>query len=292
MHSDESPRASTQDETSQDDALQRGLSARHLTMISIGGAIGTGLFVASGKTIHDSGPGGALVAYGLIGVMVFLLMQSLGEMAAYIPVAGSFGEYGARFISPSFGFATGWNFWYNWAITVAAELVAASLVMKYWFPDVPGWVWSAVFLSILVALNALSARAYGEGEFWFALVKVVVVVVFLVLGVLIIAGILGDTINEIEAIAESAGVDDDAVISAVRADYKRRYTSVSNAGAEEEARVYGDPESALRRAVIDHLRQRVHDLRFSGRIDDSTASNVNRRLDVETLHINGPIDVE
>ena len=193
MHSDESPRASTQDETSQDDALQRGLSARHLTMISIGGAIGTGLFVASGKTIHDSGPGGALVAYGLIGVMVFLLMQSLGEMAAYIPVAGSFGEYGARFISPSFGFATGWNFWYNWAITVAAELVAASLVMKYWFPDVPGWVWSAVFLSILVALNALSARAYGEGEFWFALVKVVVVVVFLVLGVLIIAGILGDT---------------------------------------------------------------------------------------------------
>ena len=110
MHSDESPRASTQDETSQDDALQRGLSARHLTMISIGGAIGTGLFVASGKTIHDSGPGGALVAYGLIGVMVFLLMQSLGEMAAYIPVAGSFGEYGARFISPSFGFATGWNF--------------------------------------------------------------------------------------------------------------------------------------------------------------------------------------
>ena len=107
-----------------------------------------------------------------------------------------------------------------------------------------------------------------------------------------LAGILGDTINEIEAIAESAGVDDDAVISAVRADYKRRYTSVSNAGAEEEARVYGDPESALRLAVIDHLRQRVHDLRFSGRIDDSTASNVNRRLDVETLHINGPIDVE
>ena len=107
-----------------------------------------------------------------------------------------------------------------------------------------------------------------------------------------LAGILGDTINEIEAIAESAGVDDDAVISAVRADYKRRYTSVSNAGAEEEVRVYGDPESALRLAVIDHLRQHVHDLRFSGRIDDSTASNVNRRLDVETLHINGPIDVE
>ena len=191
MHSDESPRASTQDETSQDDALQRGLSARHLTMISLGGAIGTGLFVASGKTIHDSGPGGALVAYGLIGVMVFLLMQSLGEMAAYIPVAGSFGEYGARFISPSFGFATGWNFWYNWAITVAAELVAASLVMKYWFPDSPSLLWSVLFLGIILALNLFSARIFGESEFWFAGIKVITIIVFLILGVAMIVGIVG-----------------------------------------------------------------------------------------------------
>ena len=107
-----------------------------------------------------------------------------------------------------------------------------------------------------------------------------------------LADILGDTVDQLDAIAERAGVDDDAVISAVRADYARRHSSVSNAGAEEEARVYGDQESALRLAVIEHLRERVHSLRFAGRIDDSTASNVNRRLDVETLHINGPIDVE
>lgn len=120
-----------------DNNLHRSLRARHLNMIAIGGAIGTGLFVASGATISDAGPGGALLAYGLIGIMVYLLMQSLGEMATYIPSAGSFEDYGTRFISPSFGFAVGWNYWYNWAITVAAELVAAALVMKYWAPSVP-----------------------------------------------------------------------------------------------------------------------------------------------------------
>ncbi|MDU0969298.1 MAG: amino acid permease [Actinomycetaceae bacterium] len=159
-------------------------------MIAIGGAIGTGLFVASGGTISQAGPGGALIAYSLIGVMVFLLMQSLGEMATYMPVAGSFEEYGTRFVSPSFGFALGWNYWFNWAITVAAELAAAALVMRYWLPDVPGWIWSAIFLAILFGINALSAGAYGEGEFWFASIKVVTVLVFLVVGVLMIFGIL------------------------------------------------------------------------------------------------------
>jgi len=104
--------------------------------------------------------------------------------------------------------------------------------------------------------------------------------------------VLADTISQLDAIAESAGVDDDAAIEAVRADYARRHSSVSNVSAEEEARVYGDQESALRLAVIEHLRERVHSLRFAGRIDDSTASRVNRRFDAETLHIDGPLDVE
>ncbi|WP_281707429.1 amino acid permease [Corynebacterium argentoratense] len=171
--------------------LRRSLKARHMYMIAIGGSIGTGLFVASGATVANAGPGGALLAYALIGFMVFLLMQSLGEMATYIPLAGSFGEYARRFVSPSFGFAIGWNYWYNWATTVAAELAAAALVMKYWAPNTPGWIWSAIFLAILFGLNALSARAYGEGEFWFALIKVAVVIFFLILGVLMIFGILG-----------------------------------------------------------------------------------------------------
>lgn len=173
--------------------LRRSLRQRHLTMIAIGGAIGTGLFVASGATIAQAGPGGALVAYALIGIMVWLIMQALGEMAAFLPVAGSFGEYGTRFVSPSFGFAIGWNYWFNWAITVAAELVAAALVMKYWFPHTPSIVWSALFLAILFIINALSAKAYGESEFWFAAIKVAAVLVFLILGIAMIAGILGDS---------------------------------------------------------------------------------------------------
>lgn len=171
--------------------LKRGMHQRHMSMIAIGGSIGTGLFVASGATINQAGPGGALLAYALIGVMVFFLMQSLGEMATYLPIAGSFGEYARRFVSPSFGFAMGWNYWYNWAITVAAELSASALVMKYWLPDTPGWIWSALFLAILFIINALSARAYGEGEFWFALIKVITVVVFLIVGIAMIVGILG-----------------------------------------------------------------------------------------------------
>ncbi|GAA2517173.1 amino acid permease [Kocuria sp. HSID17582] len=188
-HHPDTPRTG-QDEPA-DGSLHRTLKPRHLTMIAMGGAIGTGLFVASGNSINTAGPGGALVAYAAIGFMVWLLMQSLGEMATHLPVAGSFEEYSTRYISRSFGFAIGWNYWYNWAITVAAELVAAALVMRYWFPDTPAWIWSALFLVILFTLNALSARAYGEGEFWFSLIKVITVVIFLVLGVLMILGILG-----------------------------------------------------------------------------------------------------
>ncbi len=172
--SQQSSSASDASDAAADTDLKRGLSARHMQMIAIGGAIGTGLFVASGKTISTAGPGGAIVAYGLIGIMVLFLMQSLGEMAAHLPVPGSFQTYATRYVSSSFGFAMGWNYWFNWAITVAAELVAVGEVMKYWLPETPSWVWAGIFLVLLTGLNALSAKAYGEGEFWLATIKVVV----------------------------------------------------------------------------------------------------------------------
>jgi lysine-specific permease len=170
--------------------LRRTLRARHLTMIAIGGSIGTGLFVASGATIAQAGPGGALVAYILIGAMVYFLMTSLGELAAYMPVAGSFATYGARYVDEGFGFALGWNYWYNWAVTIAVELAAAQLVMQYWFPDTPGVLWSALFLGLMFALNAISVRGFGEAEYWFALIKVVTVIAFIVIGTLMIFGIM------------------------------------------------------------------------------------------------------
>lgn len=172
--------------------LKRGLKARHLNMIAIGGAIGTGLFLATGQTVNQAGPGGALVAYSCIGIMVYFLMTSLGEMATYMPVSGSFQTYATRFVDPALGFALGWNYWFNWAITVAAEMVAGALVMKYWFPNVPSLIWSISFLCLIIGLNFMSAKAYGESEYWFAGIKVITVIVFLVLGVAMIFGIIGD----------------------------------------------------------------------------------------------------
>ncbi|WP_028450546.1 amino acid permease [Chitinibacter tainanensis] len=170
--------------------LRRNLKARHLSMIAIGGSIGTGLFVASGATIAQAGPGGAIAAYLLIGLMVYFLMTSLGELAAYMPVSGSFATYGARFVEPGFGFALGWNYWYNWAVTIAVELVAAQLIMAFWFPDVPGIYWSAGFLAVMFALNYISVRGFGEAEYWCSLIKVVTVIVFIATGLLMIFGVM------------------------------------------------------------------------------------------------------
>ncbi|WP_404298776.1 amino acid permease [Alicycliphilus denitrificans] len=170
--------------------LHRALKARHLSMIAIGGSIGTGLFVASGATISQAGPGGAVLAYMVVGLMVYFLMTSLGEMAAYLPTSGSFATYGARYVDEGFGFALGWNYWYNWAVTIAVDLVAAQLVMAYWFPGVDGVLWSAVFLAIMCGLNAISVRGFGEAEYWFAAIKVTTVIIFIGIGLLMILGIV------------------------------------------------------------------------------------------------------
>ncbi|RKP09781.1 amino acid permease/ SLC12A domain-containing protein, partial [Thamnocephalis sphaerospora] len=168
--------------------LKKGLRARHLTMISLGGTIGTGLFVASGSTIASAGAGGALLAYALMGVLVYFMMMSLGEMATYMPTAGSMNTYAARFVDSSLGFALGWNYWYSWATTLAVELVAAGLVMQFWLPGVPVWVWSLVVLIIVFALNMISVRGYGEAEYWFSLIKVLTVIIFIIVGIVVAAG--------------------------------------------------------------------------------------------------------
>ncbi|HBU84748.1 MAG TPA: amino acid permease [Paenibacillus sp.] len=171
--------------------LKKGLRARHMTMIALGGSIGTGLFLASGTAIANAGPGGALIAYAAVGIMVFFLMTSLGELATFMPDSGSFNTYAARFVDPALGFAMGWNFWYNWAVTIAAELAAATVLIKYWFPDSSSMLWSLLFLVLIFALNVLSVKGYGESEYWFAIIKVATVIIFLTVGVLMIFGIIG-----------------------------------------------------------------------------------------------------
>lgn len=170
--------------------LKRKLGARHLNMIAIGGSIGTGLFLASGATIANAGPGGALLAYCLIGIMIYFLMTSLGELATHNPTSGAFFTYGTKYVEGGFGFALGWNYWYNWAITVAFELVAVQFIMKFWFPDIPGFYWSAIFLAIVFGINALTVKGFGESEFLFSLVKVIAIVIFIVIGIAMIAKIM------------------------------------------------------------------------------------------------------
>lgn len=174
-----------------EEKLKRGLRSRHLSMIAIGGAIGTGLFMGSGSSISTAGAGGALLAYIAVGIMVYFVMTSLGEMATMIPSAGSFDTYATRFVDPALGFALGWNYWSTWATTLAAELAAAALVMKYWLPNSSSILWSAIFLILMFLLNIFSVKGYGEGEYWFSIIKVTTIIVFLIAGFAMIFGIMG-----------------------------------------------------------------------------------------------------
>src|SRR5271170_2126678 len=172
--------------------LHRSINNRQLSMIAIGGAIGTGLFFASGGAIAQAGPGGALLAYATMGLAVFCMMQSLGEMATQLPIRGSFEAYAERFVDPSMGFAVGWNYWFSWAVTLAAELVAGALIVKFWFPNSESIYWAMGFFAVLLALNLLSVKAYAEAEYWFAGIKVVTVIIFVAVGALMIAGMIGN----------------------------------------------------------------------------------------------------
>jgi lysine-specific permease len=175
-----------------DGSLHRELKSRHLTMIAIGGAIADGLFLATGGTLALGGSGGTLLAFIIVSVMVYFMITSLGEMAVNLPVSGSFQTYCSKYISPSFGFAIGWNYWFAWAICIAIELVASAIVMSYWFPNVAAWVWSLIFLAFVLVFNLFSAKIYGESEFWFAGVKVFAIIAFLIVGFLMIMGVVGN----------------------------------------------------------------------------------------------------
>ncbi len=171
-------------------SLQKKLKARHITMIALGGTIGTGIFLGTGPAIHTAGPGGVLLAYSVIGIMVYFVMTSLGELASFMPTSGSISTYATRFIDPALGFAFGWNYWFAWAMTLAAELSASALIMKYWFPDSSSLLWSGLFLMLLFLLNFLSVKGFGEGEYWFSFIKVATIIIFIVVGTLMIFGIM------------------------------------------------------------------------------------------------------
>ncbi|MBT2495418.1 amino acid permease [Microbacterium sp. ISL-59] len=162
--------------------LQRTMDARHLIMIALGGVIGSGLFLSSGYTISQAGPLGAIIAYLIGAFVVYLVMACLGELAIAYPVSGAFHIYASRSIGPATGFTTAWLYWLCWVVALGSEFTASGILMQRWFPGVPVWLWCLIFAAVLFLLNAISARVFGEAEFWFSLVKVVAIVALIVLG--------------------------------------------------------------------------------------------------------------
>lgn len=161
--------------------LQRGLEERHITLMSLGAAIGVGLFLGSATAIKIAGPG-ILVGYAFAGLIMFFIMRALGEMAIQKPVAGSFSQYAHDYLGPLAGYISGWTYWFVWITTCMAEITAVGIYMEYWFPTVPVWIWSFSALLVMALVNFLAVKAYGELEFWFALIKIVTIICMIVIG--------------------------------------------------------------------------------------------------------------
>ncbi|MCW1100120.1 amino acid permease [Streptomyces sp. RS2] len=155
--------------------LERRLRERHIRMIAIGGAIGSGLFLGSGGGISQAGPA-IIGVYILCGIFIFIIMRALGELLLYRPAIGSFAEYAREFVGPAYGFITGWGYWLTWSVLGMADITAAGLLVKYWFPGVPQYVTALVALAAIVVLNLASVGFFGEGEFWFSSIKIVAIV--------------------------------------------------------------------------------------------------------------------
>lgn len=165
--------------------LKNGLKSRHLTMISIAGVIGGALFVGSGNVIYSAGPA-ALIAYTLGGLLVLLIMRMLGEMAVLNPDSGSFSTYADRGIGRWAGFSIGWLYWSFWTLLMGWEAFVAGKILNSWFPFIPIWGYMLLVTVALVWVNLRDVKNFGEFEFWFALIKVIAIVLFLVFGSLAI----------------------------------------------------------------------------------------------------------
>ncbi|KAB8306207.1 aromatic amino acid transporter AroP [Erwinia endophytica] len=165
----------------QGDTLKRGLKNRHIQLIALGGAIGTGLFLGIAQTIKMAGPA-VLLGYAIGGFIAFMIMRQLGEMVVEEPVAGSFSHFAYKYWGNFAGFASGWNYWVLYVLVAMAELTAVGIYVQYWWPEIPTWVSAAVFFLLINAINLTNVKVYGEMEFWFSIIKVVAVVGMILFG--------------------------------------------------------------------------------------------------------------
>lgn len=197
--------------------LRQTLKERHMTMIALGGVIGAGLFVGSGVVIRAAGPA-AVVSFAITGLLVVLVMRMLGEMAVALPAVGSFYEYSRLawndrpVLGELAGFLSGWMYWYFWVIVVAMEAVAGAGLVRFWLPAVPPWIVSLGLLVSLTATNLISARAFGEFEFWLASVKVAAITVFLLLATLFVLGAWPDVAMDVHNLTRHGGFAPNGIV--------------------------------------------------------------------------------
>ncbi|KAK4043944.1 amino-acid permease [Parachaetomium inaequale] len=172
--------------------LKKELRNRHMQMIAIGGAIGAGLFVGSGGALSKGGPASLLICYSIVGIMLLFTCQALAELAVLYPVNGAFYTYVVRFVDPSWGFAVGWDYALSWLTILPFELIAASITIQYWREDISMAVWVTVFLVVLCVIQVFGVRGYGEVEFILSMVKIAACLGFIILGIVINTGGVGD----------------------------------------------------------------------------------------------------
>ena len=167
-------------------ALKRSLQNRHIQLIALGGAIGTGLFLGSAGVLKSAGPS-MILGYAIAGCIAFLIMRQLGEMIVEEPVAGSFSHFAHNYWGSYAGFLSGWNYWVLYLLVGMAELTAVGKYVQFWWPEVPSWATAAGFFVLINLINLTSARWFGETEFWFALIKVVAILGMIFLGLMLLA---------------------------------------------------------------------------------------------------------
>ena len=172
--------------------LKRGLSNRHIQLIAIGGAVGTGLFLGIGKAAILAGPS-VILGYAIAGIFAFFILRQLGEMVVDEPVSGSFSYFANKYWGPFAGYASGWNYWILYILVSMAELTAIGVYVQFWWPEIPLWASSLFFFIVINALNLTSVKVYGETEFWFSIIKVSAIIAMIIFGAyLLISGAEGE----------------------------------------------------------------------------------------------------
>lgn len=161
--------------------LKRSLQPRHIRLMALGSTIGVGLFLGSATAIQLAGPS-IMLGYILAGLVAFIVLRALGEMAVHEPVSGSFSHYATRYIGPLAGYLVGWGYWTYWIVVGLAEITAVGVYMTLWFPDVPQWIWALASILAMGGINFVAVKVFGEFEFWFSLIKVVAIVSMIAIG--------------------------------------------------------------------------------------------------------------